>query len=70
MNPASPLKRRLVDLLKEKYATTRFDLVLALRPEAVQFAVRHRDVLFRGVPLMFAEVAEDRLPRPDRALRL
>jgi PAS domain S-box-containing protein len=49
-------ERRLVELLQEKYATRRFDVVLTDRPEALGFVLRHRDELFGATPVVFTNV--------------
>lgn len=40
--------------LRERYADRRIDLVLPLEGQALAFALRHRDALFPGVPIVFA----------------
>ena len=49
---------RLLALLRERYATRRPDVVIALAAPAVEFAVRSRDQLFPGVPVLWAFVDE------------
>lgn len=55
------LDRELHALLKKKYAGTRLDLILASGTGALAFAERNRDLLFPGVPVVFYNVAEDRM---------
>ena len=50
-------ERRLVDLLSERYKRRRFDLILAVRAESLTFVLKHREPLFAGVPVVFADVA-------------
>ncbi len=50
---------QLVALLREKYATRRFDVVITDRAEALGFVLRHRDALFTGVPIVFSDVTRD-----------
>jgi len=41
------------DFLRLKYADHAFDLVVAMDEIPLQFVTRHRDTLFRGVPVVF-----------------
>ena len=43
----------LRDFLKQKYANQKFDVVIAVIDGAVDFAVRYRDELFPGVPIVY-----------------
>jgi len=47
---------RLVDLLRAKYEQDPVDVVVAVRPEALIFALEHRQQVFTGVPVVFADV--------------
>jgi PAS domain S-box-containing protein len=49
-------EQRVLDLFHEKYARRRIDLIFAVRAETLDFVVRHRDQLFSGVPVVFADV--------------
>jgi hypothetical protein len=40
--------------LRERYADRRIDLVLPIAGQALAFALRHREELFPGVPIVFA----------------
>jgi PAS domain S-box-containing protein len=44
------------ETLQRAYAEVNLDLVIAVYPQAVTFATRHRDKIFPGVPIMFAGV--------------
>ena len=52
-----PYARRLVDLLREKYAGRRIDVVVARRLEALRFLLENREALFPGVPVVFSDVS-------------
>ncbi len=55
---ADAYEQRLVDLLLAKYRGRRFDLVLPVRAESLRFVLRHREVLFPGVPVVFTDVMQ------------
>ena len=56
-------EQRLVDLLTAKYSGRRFDLILANRPESLHFVLGHREALFADIPVVFADVSAQDLPR-------
>ena len=60
---ALPYARRLTDLLVEKYAGHRFDVVVVQRAEALGFLLENRQALFPGVPIVFTDVTPDDLER-------
>ncbi len=64
--PAPEHEARLVGFIHEKYASTRFDLVFVLGPQALDFAVKHQAALSLDAPLIFAGVREESL----RAIKL
>lgn len=43
-------------LLQKKYAAQPIDLVMAVGPLALEFAIKHRDSLWRGAPIVFLVV--------------
>jgi PAS domain S-box-containing protein len=47
--------------IRQKYAGRRFDLVVPCGESALRFALRERDVLFPGVPIVFCTVEDSRL---------
>lgn len=51
----------LVESLKSKYSGQPLDLVVTVAYPALQFAVKHRDELFPGVPIVFICVDSRRL---------
>src|ERR1700723_250889 len=54
-------QRGLVDTLRETYAGQKLDLVITESYPALQFALGHRDELFRGVPIVFYGVDSSRI---------
>jgi PAS domain S-box-containing protein len=51
----------IVEHLQNAYAGKRFDLVIVASNPALQFAIRHRDELFPSTPIVFMEVAANRI---------
>ena len=51
-----PYARRLVDLLREKYAGRRLDVVVVEEGQALRFLLENREALFPGVPVVFTDV--------------
>jgi signal transduction histidine kinase/ABC-type uncharacterized transport system substrate-binding protein len=51
----------LVAYLAARYRQTRLDLVAVTGSESLRFAVRHRDRLFAGVPIVFVSVLESQV---------
>jgi PAS domain S-box-containing protein len=49
-------EKSLVQRLRHTYGHERLDLVMVAAYPALQFAVRHREELFPGVPIIFTEV--------------
>lgn len=45
---------RTASFLRQKYASMRFDIVVAIGVAAVPFMLKHRDVVAPGVPMVFA----------------
>ena len=60
---AVPYARRLSDLLIDKYAGHRVDVVVVQRSEALGFLLQNRETLFPGVPIVFTDVTPDDLQR-------
>ena len=54
---AAPYARRIVDLLREKYAGRRIDVVVTMRLEALRLLLDNREALFPGVPVVFSDVS-------------
>ena len=52
-----PYARRIVDLLREKYAGRRIDVVVTMRLEALRLLLENREALFPGVPVVFSDVS-------------
>jgi signal transduction histidine kinase len=57
--PEEGYRESLARFLREKHAGTRFDLVIALGPPALDFAVRYRGFIAPGARIVFALVAAD-----------
>jgi PAS domain S-box-containing protein len=49
---------RMESLLRDKYASTPIDLLVAGGPQALDFLRERRESLFRGIPLIFAGISE------------
>jgi len=54
--PSAQYGEDLVHHLRARYATRKPDVLIALVNTALQFALDHRDELFPGVPIVFADV--------------
>jgi PAS domain S-box-containing protein len=54
-------QKSLVETLSNRYAGQTFDLVITASYPALQFAVRHRQGLFPGVPIVFLAVDANRI---------
>jgi PAS domain S-box-containing protein len=54
-------QKGLVETLRETYGSQKLDLVITESYPALQFAVGHRDELFRGVPIVFYAVDRSRI---------
>jgi PAS domain S-box-containing protein len=50
--------QRLLTLFRQRYSAERPDLVIAVCAPAVEFVLRYRDEVFRGVPVLYAFVDE------------
>jgi PAS domain S-box-containing protein len=44
----------LVDFLREKYKDLKIDLIIAVGAPALRMLIKHRESLYRGVPIVFA----------------
>ena len=51
-----PYSRRLVDLLREKYAARRPNVIVVQEGQALRFLLENREELFPGVPVVFTDV--------------
>lgn len=49
--------RRTAQFLAQKYASTPLDLIVAIGPTSLRFAITHRDLMAPGVPLIFSSIA-------------
>jgi PAS domain S-box-containing protein len=57
----SGYEKGLVETLRDTYSSDKPDLVIVAAFPALQFAVKHRDELFPGVPIVFFSVDSGRL---------
>ncbi|WP_169738224.1 sensor histidine kinase [Maridesulfovibrio frigidus] len=55
----------LLKTYQRKFSNTQFDIVLTSDDNAVNFALKNRDVLFPGVPIVFCGVNNIKLPERD-----
>jgi PAS domain S-box-containing protein len=53
--------RSEADILRSEYGSVKFDLVIAVSPPALQFALKHRENLFPGVPVVVTSIDPQRL---------
>ncbi len=56
--PAPEHEARMVDYLQGKYAKSRFDLVFAVGPQALNFEIKHRAAVGLDAPLIFTGVRD------------
>ena len=56
----------VVALYRQRYATRRVDLVVTICAQALEFALRHRDELFPGTPMLFSFVDTSMIPEMPR----
>jgi signal transduction histidine kinase/ABC-type uncharacterized transport system substrate-binding protein len=54
--PGPELATNTATYLERKYANTAVDVVIALGPQALAFALQHRGTLFSGVPLLYVTI--------------
>jgi hypothetical protein len=54
--PDARIQASQLDLLRQKYAGKRLDLVVPAGPGALRFALLHRATIFPGVPIVFTAV--------------
>ena len=55
--PAETASIALRDYIHQKFEGRHIDVVIAVASAALQFALRYRDELFPGVPIVFLAVA-------------
>jgi PAS domain S-box-containing protein len=53
----------LVESFRNAYSKEKIDLVMVAARPALEFAVKHRDELFSGSPIVFMEMSSTRLPK-------
>lgn len=56
LQPGEPYYTEFSKLLQVKYASVRFDAVIACENDALEFLRVHRDTLFPGVPVVFTGI--------------
>ncbi len=57
LSEATPYVGRITDLLAAKYASQPIDVVVAHRPEALNYVLANRQMLFSGAPVVFCDVS-------------
>jgi signal transduction histidine kinase/ABC-type uncharacterized transport system substrate-binding protein len=62
--PAGEEDAALADYIRRKYVGRRIDVVITIADDATWFAVKHRDDLFPGAPIVFVGLLQ-----PDESLR-
>ena len=55
-------ERALLESLMRVYRGRRLDVIMARAYPALQFAVKYRDQLFPGVPIVFYQIVSERIP--------
>lgn len=58
LQPGPLYAAKLAELLKSKYAQTRFDVIIACDNDALDFLRMYRDELFPGVPIVFEGISD------------
>ena len=61
--PAPHQEERFASFLRDRYASIKVDVVIALDPVAAQFLAAYRDRIFPGAPVAFARIREEALAR-------
>ncbi|HTL59889.1 MAG TPA: sigma 54-interacting transcriptional regulator [Candidatus Limnocylindrales bacterium] len=59
----SQIEPEFLSLFRKKYGSRKIDLLMAAGADALDFALRFRQLLLPGVPIVFYNVSEDALPR-------
>jgi PAS domain S-box-containing protein len=55
-NPDAAHAVRMANLLREKYDRVHFDAVVVIGPTGLPFILKHREVVGRGVPIIFSDL--------------
>jgi PAS domain S-box-containing protein len=55
-NPDAAHAARMANFLREKYAGVHFDAVVVIGPTGLPFILEHREVVGRGVPVIFSDL--------------
>jgi len=58
----SQIEPEFLSLFRKKYGSRKIDLLMAAGADALDFALRFRQLLLPGVPIVFYNVSEDALP--------
>ena len=61
--PAPHQEERFASFLRDRYASIKVDVVIALDPVAAQFLAAYRDRIFPGAQVAFARIREEALAR-------
>lgn len=59
-------QRRIADIFRTKHVGEGFDVVVPVTPEPIEFVLRHRQVMFPGVPIVFCSYSAYELHRLER----
>ena len=59
-------QRRIADIFRAKYAGEGFNAIVPVTPEPLEFVLRHRQVMFPGVPIVFCSYSAYALHRLER----
>jgi PAS domain S-box-containing protein len=59
--PDERYQRRLAEFLRPKYASLKIEAIIAVMPPALDFALKYREELLPGVPIVFAVMDEREL---------
>ncbi len=57
----SEIEPEFLSLFRKKYGSRKIDLLMAAGADALDFALRFRQLLLPGIPIVFYNVAEDAL---------
>ncbi|MBK0398475.1 hypothetical protein H0I76_04685 [Limibaculum sp. M0105] len=63
--PKNPKSARFMGMLEENFSSMTFDVVMAVGPAALSFALEHQDSLAPGAPILFTTVAWDPMIKAD-----
>src|SRR5262245_57598590 len=59
--PDDPYQSQFAEFLRQKYANRKIDVIIAVMPPALDFALKYREEVLPGVPVVFAIMNEKEL---------